>query len=189
MRVEVKRHYFIFIFILLTFLLPLFPGRVSAEEAIKVKLIQAERYGKEGKPDFAFLELRDLLQRYPEGSHVAEVEFGLAEYLFLQRNFSEATGAFQRSLSKLNYDSIPRVLGQIYLLKCREKTSGRTDSSPELLAQLKQELSSQKFFEAFDDKRTQTWQSPLGNLYTLDEFVDHLEVLLNGQPFYTITIP
>lgn len=183
------RNYFLNIFILLTFLLLFLPQDARSENTLQAGLSRAERYGEEGKRDFAFLELRDLLQRYPEGPHVPEVEFGLAEYHFLQGNFLEGKEAFLRCLSKIQHDSIPRVLSQVYLLKYQEKISGSSMLAKDLLAQLKQELSSQKFFEAFDDKRTRTWQSPLGNHYTLHEFVDHLEILQNGQPFYTITLP
>ena len=182
------RNYLCSIFILLTFL-PFYPSQdLFAETSLDAGLHQTEEYGKEGKLDFAFLELRDLLQRYPKDSHVPEIEFAVAEYLFLQKNFSEARETFQNCLSKIKHDSTPRFLTQVYLLICLEKMGGRSASN-DLLAQLKKELSSQGLFLAFDDKRTYTWRSLLGTLYTLNEFVDRLEILKNGKPFYTLTIP
>ena len=182
------RNYLFIIFILLTFLLFYPSQELFAGPSLEVGLHEAEHYGKEGKLDFAFLELRDLLRRYPDDSHVPEMEFAVAEYLFLQKNFLEAKETFQRCLAKIKYDSTPRLLTQVYLLICLEKTGGRSASS-DLLAQLKKELSSQGFFLAFDDKRTYTWRSLLGTLYTLNEFVDRLEILKNEKPLYTITLP
>ena len=177
------------IFIFLTCLLSPFPQPLSAEDALEAGLRQAGRYGQEGKPDFAFLELRNLLRSHPEDPRVPEIEFGIAEYHFLQRNFQEANAFFLSSLSKINPDSTERFLGQVYFLKCQEQFPGGAESSQALLSELKRELSSQKFFVAFDDKRTRAWRSPLGSLYTFNEFVDRLEILQDGKPFYTITIP
>lgn len=182
------RYYLYNIFILLTFSL-FYPSHdLFAERSMQAGLQQAELYGKEGKLDFVFLELRDLLQRHPKDPHVPEIEFAVAEYLFLQKNFLEAKETFQRCLAKIKYDSTPRLLTQVYLLICLEK-SGSPLASRNLLAQLKKELSSQGFFLAFDDKRTTTWRSLLGTLYTLNEFVDRLEILKNGKPLYTLTLP
>ncbi len=161
---------------------------VSAERGPAASLREAARYGKEGQLDFAFLELRDLLREHPEGPHVLEVEFAIGEYYFLQRNLLEAKRAFLDCLSKIQFDSIPRLLCQIYLLKCEEKGTS-SEMSHRLLAQLKQELSSKKFFKAFDEKQTRSWESALGTLYTLNEFVNRLEILQNGQTFYTVTLP
>ena len=183
-----ERHYHLTILIFLTFLLfqPLQP--VSAEKNLQASLQEAARYGKEGRADFAFLELRELLREHPEGSHVPEVEFAMGEYYFLQNDLQEAQQAFLSSLSKIQFDSIPRLLCQIYLLKCEEKKGGLKPVK-RLLTQLKQELSSKKFFQAFDEKRARTWESPLGTLYTLNEFVNRLEILQNGQILYTVTLP
>jgi len=176
------------VFILLTFSLLSLPKVLFAEQPLKAGLKQAELYGREGKFDFAFMELRDLLRRYPEGPHVPQVEFGLAEYFFLQSNFAEARKAFSNCLSKIGEESTPRVLSQIYLLLCLEKTD-RVPAAKTLLGQLKQKFSSQSFFIAFDDKRTHTWQSPLGIVYTLHEFVDRLEIYQNEKLFYTLNLP
>ena len=183
-----KRTYSLIILILLTFSLFYLPQSLFADHSLEAGLRQAELYGKEGKLDFAFLELRDLLRRYPGDPHVPEIEFAVAEYLFLQNSFSEAKETFQRCLPKIRSDSTPRLLGRIYLLICLEKTGSRV-ASKELRAQLKKELSSQGLFLAFDDKRTRTWQSFLGTFYTLHEFVDRLEVLRNGKSLYALTLP
>ena len=181
LRVGMGRHYLLVTFVFLTFLLIQPLQDVFAGQGVQASLDQAARYGKEGKLDFAFMELRNLLRTYPEGPHVPEVEFALGEYFFLQRNPREAKAAFLRCLPEIPFDSVPRFLCQIYLLKCEEDSPG--SKVPPLLTQLKQQLSSQRFFQAFDDKRTRTWESPLGTSYTLNEFVNRVEILQNGQTF------
>ena len=181
-------HYRLTILGFLTFLLFQPHAVVFAERELAASLQEAARYGKEGRIDFAFLELRELLREHPEGPHVPEVEFAIGEYYFLQRDLLEARQTFLSCLSKIPFDSIPRLLCQIYLLKCEEKKGG-SEMSHRLLVQLKQELSSKKFFKAFDEKQTRSWESSLGTLYTLNEFVNRLEILQNGQAFYTVTLP
>ena len=179
----------IFILILLTFLL-LSPSKtLLAEGSLQEELQRAALYGKEEKWDFAFLELREILRQYPDGPHVSEVEFSIAEYLFQQGSYSEAWETLKGCLSKFTPASTQFLLARVYLLLCQEKTNVNTPTTKLLLGELKRELSSQKFFVAFDERRTRTWQSPLGIRYTLHEFVDRLEILKNEASFYTISLP
>lgn len=156
-------------------------------EAIREKVSQAEKHVAEGEIDFAFMEYRSLLEEYPETPSAQGAAFAIGEYHFSQHNTREAKEAFERFDLK-QAEEIPRLLAQVYLLLCARLL--KDDPTADTLeAHLKEALSSKKLFLTFEENRIQTWGSPLGNRFELREFVDHMEITLNGASFYSIRLP
>ncbi len=158
-------------------------GVVTAEEAGD-RRSQAERYVSDGEIDFAFMEYQAILREFPDDPLALEALFACGEYYFREHNSRETVRAFEL-FRKKSSEGIPHILALVYLLK---GASFLKDSAAarDLEERLKEALSSSHFFAAFEENQKRDWSSPLGNHYELNEFVDHMDILLNGEPFYTI---
>ena len=175
------------IYLLINFLLVGLKSVQGDQETLREKIVQAERYVAEGEIDFAFMEYRALLEAYPKDPLAREAAFAIGEYHFDQHNTREAKRAFEM-FNQEAAEEIPRLLVQVYLLLCARLL--KDDSSVQAFeSHLKEMLSSKKLFLAFEENRIQEWTSPLGNRFSLREFVDHMEITLNGAPFYSISLP
>lgn len=154
---------------------------------VRERLTQAEHYAAEGETDFAFMEYRALLEEYPNDPSASEAAFAIGEYHFNQHSAREAKQAFEM-FHQEGAEEIPELLVQVYLLLCARVL--KDDASVQFLeSHLKEMLSSKKLFLAFEENRVQEWTSPLGNRFELREFVDRMEITLNGAPFYSISLP
>lgn len=172
-------------------LILLIPGNIeelfAGPQTARERLVQAERYVAEGEIDFAFMEYRALLEEESEGPMAEEAMFAIGEYYFQQRNTAETKHSFSAFRQK-STEEIPTLLASVYLLQCA-RLSGDTETAHRLERHLKERLSSKELFLFFEENRAQEWTSPLGNRFGLREFVDRLEITLNGRPFYEITLP
>lgn len=137
--------------------------------------------------DFKFMELRMRLREAPEGGPQARrCLFGMGEYYFSQKSPAQAAEYFRRFDPRTS-QSTEDLLAAVYLLQCASfEQDART--VVRLENELLEALSSRRFFAAFDDARSQTWSSELGYRYDFREEVDRWEILLNGEPFYTIRL-
>ena len=179
-------------FLLISYLLASYafsgaPSLWADQETVREKVAQAQRYVAEGEIDFAFMEYRSLLEEHSEGPSAQEAAFAIGEYYFNQHNTREAKEAFER-FDQEPAEEIPKLLVQVYLLLCARIL--KDDPTAEILeSRLKEVLSSKKLFLAFEENRVQVWTSPLGNRFELREFVDRMEISLNGSSFYSFSLP
>ena len=159
---------------------------VEAGDSARNRLISARRLAAKS-PDFAFMDYTTILHDYPESREAAEASFAVGEYYFSRKNYDAAAGAFKKFLFRSN-GRIEELAGLAFLAKSAELCA---DKSLRERAEdtLKQRLSSKRFFMLFEDKQVQAWRSPFGRNIVLREFVDRLEVTLNGSPFHTVQLP
>lgn len=147
----------------------------------------ANRYAREGRSDFAFMEYQAFLREEPDHRRAREARFGTAEYHFLNRNVPEARRAFEKSLSTDKKDATLNLLALAHLA-ILEKEDGDAAAAARHSDRLVELLSSSKLLLVFDDKRTRRWLSPIGRRFQFNEYVDRMEILENGKAFYTIHI-
>ena len=157
------------------------------EESLRRRFLRAEHYVIEGEIDFAFMEYRAILAEHPKDPSAREAAFAIGEYYFKQHNTRDARRAFEK-FHQEGAEEIPRLLTQVYLLLCARLLKD-TSSAQALESHLKETLSSKKLFLAFEENHVREWTSPLGNRFALREFVDHMEITLNGAPFYSVSLP
>lgn len=162
-------------------------GVQGDQQTARERIAQAEHDVAEGEIDFAFMEYRALLDEYPKDPSAREAAFAIGEYHFKQHNAHEAKRTFEM-FDQETAEEIPKLIAQVYLLLCARLL--KDDASLQALeSHLKEMLSSKKLFLAFEENRVREWTSPLGNHFELREFVDRLEIILNGTPFYAISLP
>ena len=138
-------------------------------------------------PDFAFMDYLAILRDYPKSAEASEAAFAVGEYYFDQRDYSGAADTFKHFLSR-SEDRLEGLVGLAYLAKSAELGG---DAPLRELAEntLKQRLASGHFFMLFEDKHEQPWRSPFGRRIVMREYVDRLEITLNGSSFYTVQLP
>lgn len=166
--------------------LAFFATTAEADDSAHSRLISARQSVREN-PDFAFMDYTMLVHDYPESVEASEAAFGIGEYYFDRRNYSAAADAFKKFLSRSS-GRVEELAGLAFLVKSAE-LAGDKELRGTAEDTLKQRLSAKHFFMLFEDKRVQSWRSPFGRDLVIREFVDRLEVTLNGSPFYTAQLP
>ncbi len=162
------------------------PLLAEAADSVHTRLTSARRLAAKS-PDFAFMDYTAILREYPQNREAGEAAFAVGEYHFGRKNYDAAVGAFKAFLSRSN-NRIEELAGLVFLAKSAELCADKP-LRERAEDTLKQRLSSKHFFMLFEDRQVQAWRSPFGRNIVIREFVDRLEVTLNGSPFHTVQLP
>ena len=133
--------------------------------------------------DFLFLETERALREEPSSPKTPSRLFAVGEYLFDMKHFTEAEGFFRR-VEQTPPSSAQGIVTAVYLAQIHS-----ADAENAALGALKNILASGKFFTMSGKTKKQKWESPLKNRYEIEEFVDRLEIRLNGSVFYVVRLP
>lgn len=136
--------------------------------------------------DFKFMEIQRDLHENPNGPQAREELFAIGEYYFQEQNPSLAADYFKR-FGPSELKKTEDLIATAYLAQCA-KLTGDTGSEGVFKEKMEEMLSSQSYFVSFNNKRVWSWRSPLGNRFDFRELVDRMEILINDNLFYTISL-
>jgi tetratricopeptide (TPR) repeat protein len=169
--------------LLLTLLFTFTEVPVSAQESLS----QAQRYALDGQKDWAFMEYHSFLRRNPQDSQAPYAAFGVGEYLYQRGNYQKSREIFL-SIHSPDFDyEWAGVLVALYVAKCSDALNDTASAAVYRKKANTLFFSQQRVF-VFDKSRKLSWVSPLGNRYLSEEFVDKLEIRLNGKGFENIRV-
>ena len=148
---------------------------------------EARQFTKEGKPDFVFLSLSELLREDPDYRFASEAKFAIAEYHFLNGNYARAVQEWIIFLNSYP-DSELKVFAKAMLYKIISDSRWQEN---EEAAEVKKEIQAQFFskpaFFVFSEFKETDIVSLLGNHYVLRENVERIEILQNGKLFFSVS--
>lgn len=163
------------------------PALALAGPAAQERIDSGRRLAREGSPDFAFLEYQASLRLEPDAAQRREATFAVGEYHFRDRNPGPSREAFEETAADPK-GGLYRLIALAHLSKLA-RGEGDGSAADAYDERLKETLSSRKLVLVFEDKKTKRWTSPLGARFQVGESVDRLEILLDGEPFYSATLP
>jgi len=138
--------------------------------------------------DFAFMKFRELENNFPTSNYLAAVKFGMAEYLFLQGDYSNASSKLIEYIKEYS-QSKAVVFAEAILYKIlSEKMKGEDLKDTETIkGVIKKHYFSNSIFFIFSEYKTKSYYSVLGNRYRIYEYVDRIEVFKNNELFLKVT--
>lgn len=151
---------------------------------------EAAYEAKNGNYDTAFLRLRALLVNDPNSPYAPGAVFSTGEYYYQQRDYTDAI------LTLYNYiKDYPNDDGRIFaeLIIYKISTEIKTDKKirikeRELIESIEKKIFSKPmFFLFFEQVKSYTYRSVLGNVYTAYDYVDKVIIKRNGQHFLEIS--
>lgn len=149
---------------------------------------QAREFAKEGRNDFAFLSLTELLRETPDYRFAAEAKFAIAEYYFLRGNYTKALRELADFLTS-SPDNELAVLAKSFLYNIITDLKWvQGEAAEELVEQIKLQFFSNPVFFIFSEFKEKSITSLLGNNYLLKEYVDKIEIYKNGKLFFSVSL-
>ena len=183
MKTKVKLFAIIIALILMSSCVSLTSSFIPADKLY----LQARQFVKEGRQDFAFLNLNELLRTYPQYRFAAEAKFALAEYSFLQRDYNKALSELVSFLN--NYPQHKAaVFAKVFLYVIVTDKAWLTSEEATRVAQtIKEEFFANPAFFVFSEFKEKRFTSLLGNFYVLKEYVDKIDIFANGKPLLSVS--
>jgi tetratricopeptide (TPR) repeat protein len=156
----------------------------SASDKIYQDAIQ---FAKEGRRDFVFMSLNELLREDPNYRYAAKAKFSIAEYYFLNGNYRNAINEFSNLIRDYKDPKII-IFVKVFLYKIITDPKWAQDKEALVVGeQIKQEFFSRSAFFIFSEFKTTKLKSLLGNTYLLKEYVDKIEILQNDKIFFSVS--
>jgi len=171
----------LFIFSLLFFGMPLLYG-----DSALGKYKEAVRHAKQKKYDFAFMEFRDVIKRYPESEYAKEALFAIGEYYYIQRAYYDAFDTFNE-YTKTYPDSDGAVFAKAYLIEIMEGIEKPPERNRGIVAAIKENFFSAPLFITFSEYKEVSYESGFRNIFTARYYLDKIEIYRNGEIFLEIT--
>jgi outer membrane protein assembly factor BamD (BamD/ComL family) len=149
--------------------------------------LEARQLVKEGRPDFAFLTLNELLRTYPDYVFAAEARFAIAEYYFLNRDYTRATGELVTLLTQYP-DHKVSIFAKAFLYKMvTDPVWIENQTAAEVAKQIKEQFFANPAFFVFSEFKEKKLASLLGNHYLLKEYVDKIDIFANGKLLLSVS--
>lgn len=149
--------------------------------------LDAKQFGREGRGDFAFMSLSELIREYPEYKFIAEAKFSVGEYNFLSGNYNKAVKELVGFL-KTYPNHKGSVFAKSFLYKIINDNKWINSEETGKIAQaIKEEFFSAPAFFVFSEFKEKSLQSLLGNSYSLKEYVDKIEIFANGKLLLSVS--
>lgn len=143
--------------------------------------LDARQFIKEGRTDFAFLSLNELLRTYPQYKFAAEAKFAIAEYSFLQKNYNKAVSDLVSFLSTYPQHKAAVFAKAFLYTIVTDKVWLASDKADAVAGQIKEEFFASPAFFVFSEFKEKRLTSLLGNKYVLKEYVDKIDIFANGK--------
>lgn len=134
---------------------------------------------KEELKDFIRIHQRAVIQA-PNLEDTKNCRFGVGEYYFKHNNIYDARTTF-KEYTNVYPPQISTFIAKIFLYKIAE-LHGDTAYGEKI----KKEIFEKPFIILFSDHETLEYASVLGNKYVVHNYLDRVEVFLNGQLFEEI---
>jgi outer membrane protein assembly factor BamD (BamD/ComL family) len=147
----------------------------------------ARIYVKEGRRDFAFLSLNEILRQSPNDKLALQAKFGVAEYYYDIANYSQAVKEFKEFLK--NYKSSKlSIFAKAYLYKMISDVEWlQSKDAVELAESIKKEFFSKSAFFVFSEFKEVKAVSVFSNKYVLKEYVDKIDIFRNDKLFLSVS--
>ena len=128
-----------------------------------------------------FMELRAKMQGRLRSQEKSKIEFSIAEYYYRVKSMSDAKRAFEAFAEKEKID-MSNLLANVYLIKIAQYS--HQDDQIEII---KKRVFQDQFILLFEKYKTLKYVSSFDNEYTIQYFVDKIDIYLNGQLFHAVT--
>ncbi len=172
MQMKIQRVLFLLNFVFLNFI-----QNTYAQED-KTLYYQAIRNAKAGNPEFAFIDLYSLIEKFPESKFLKGALFATGEYYFSQADYRDARESFQRLINKFPL-SEGVVFALVYMLEVAKK-----ERDIEAIDRIKKEiLTSQQLSLLFRDFKEYEYHSPLAKNYKAVYYIDRIEFYIDAGLF------
>lgn len=147
----------------------------------------AKVFAKEGRKDFAFLSLNEILRQNPNDRFAPEAIFGIAEYYYDTANYSQAVKEFAGLLKKYKSSKLG-IFARAYLYKMISDVKWlQSKDAVELAEAIKKEFFSKSAFFVFSEFKEVKAVSVLSNKYVLKEYVDKIDIFRNDKLFLSVS--
>ncbi len=148
---------------------------------------EARQFSKEGRTDFVFLSLSELIREYPEYKFAAEAKFAIGEYYFLSGNYNKVVNELVGFLKTYpNHKASVFAKSFLYKIISDNKWSN-TETSAKIVKAIKEDFFSSSAFFVFSEFKEKKLKSLLGNYYSLKEYVDKIEIFANGKLLLSVS--
>ncbi len=158
---------------------------VASCSSVKNYTRQAAYEYREGKYEKALIYLRSMRRETQDPKRLAEIQFGIGECFFYQRAYFESLDAFRQHLKDCP-EHKTAVFVKMYLAKTLSLLKTNTQEGEALKKEVEEFLYSVPLFLAFKECRKKSYKSIVGNVYELHEYVNRVEIYLNGEVFFKI---
>lgn len=151
---------------------------------------QARYEAQQGNYSTAFLRLRALLINDPHSPYAPGAIFSTGEYYYQQKDYTDAILTLYQYIKDYPKDD-GRIFAELIIYKI--STEIKTDrkiriKERELIASIEKKIFSKPmFFLFFEQVKSYTYRSVLGNVYTAFDYVDKVIIKRNGQHFLEIS--
>ncbi|MCK4423215.1 MAG: hypothetical protein KAV18_04010, partial [Candidatus Omnitrophica bacterium] len=165
--------------------------RVSGRKEKRIEFkpkeyIEAINLCKKGKNEFGLLKFNKVIEKYPDSPWTRMSIFSAAEIYVGLNCYNDAVKLWIRYMSDYP-DNKETILAKIYLVITMTRMKGASEVEAEqFLEQLKKQIFSKPVFLGFKEYKKYVYKSAVKNKYELREYVDKIEVYLNGEIFYKI---
>jgi len=137
---------------------------------------------RHGQADYAFIYLKQLLRSYPHDVKAPEAALGLSEYYAAQDNHREAYEVLEPYAQIAGKKTI-RILIYVRLISSARQLGQPKKAQKNKRLLLEFLYQKHKLFLFRNHDKT-IWSSPMNNLYEIIEYIDALEVKINGENIY-----
>ncbi len=152
----------------------------AGEDALLNK--RAVKAARSGDLDFAFMNYRSILLRYPRSPFAQQALFAKGEYYYSLPDFPQARLVFEEYVKKYP-ESEAKMFALVYLMKI-----ALADQDQATADELSRELINLKQVSlVFRDFKEYSFLSPMNNQYRAVFHIDKIEIFLNGEPFAEIS--
>lgn|GEM_PF-550527 len=147
----------------------------------------ARHFAKEGRQDFAFLSLTELLREDSEYRYAAEAKFAIAEYYFLKSEFSMAIPELVDLLNSYPESKLSLFTKSILYKIISDVKWEKSDKTQALIKEIRNEFFASPVFFVFSEFKEKSITSLLGNTYLLKEYVDKIDIFQNDKLFLSVS--
>ena len=147
----------------------------------------ARIYVKEGRKDFAFLSLNELLRQNPNERIASQARFGVAEYYYDIADYSQAVKEFEGFLKSYKSSKLS-IFAKAYLYRMISDVKWlQNKDATELAESIKKEFFSKSAFFVFSEFKEVKAVSVFSNKYVLKEYVDKIDIFRNDKLFLSVS--
>jgi len=147
----------------------------------------ARVYVKEGRKDFAFLSLIEILRQSPNDRLALQAKFGVAEYYYDIADYSQSLKEFKEFLKSYKSSKLS-VFAKAYLYRIISDVKWlQNKDTTELAESIKKEFFSKSAFFVFSEFKEAKAVSVLSNKYVLKEYVDKIDIFRNDKLFLSVS--
>ena len=141
---------------------------------------------RDGRMDFALLNLKAVVNESPKSAHAPVAMFALGEYYFDHADYFNAIQIFSDYISRYPKDKgvvfakllIYKVMAEI------KKNESFSEQQVALSAEIRKELFSQPLLLIFSDKKApRSYRSLFATTYLVYDYVDQIKVIRNEKIF------